>query len=157
MRTISSVTGVGLIFQIAAVSAQQPAPAEPAHQVYVISGCLEHGSAATSVFKLVDATAVGQMPPNASKTDGGAAAGDGSYEVLPVSSVSEQGISRETLESHVGRRIEVTVRPIEAQVVPPSATATSKPTAPKGEQSLPPRYTAVKINKVLGACEIDRR
>ena len=64
MRSIVFVTGVVLIFQVAASLAQQsPSPAnEPAHKVYVMSGCLEGGSAATSVFKLADATSVGQMP-----------------------------------------------------------------------------------------------
>ena len=65
MRSIVFVTGVVLILQVAASLAQQsPSPAnEPAHKVYVMTGCLERGSAATSVFKLADATSVGQAPP----------------------------------------------------------------------------------------------
>ena len=36
--------------------------------------------------------------------------------MLPVASVSEQGINRETLESHAGGRVEVTVRPVETSI-----------------------------------------
>ena len=66
MRSIVLVIGVVFTFQVAASLAQQsPSPAnQQAHsKVYVMSGCLEGGSAATSVFKLADATSVGQMPP----------------------------------------------------------------------------------------------
>ena len=153
MRSIVFVTGVVLILQVAASLAQQsPSPAnEPAHKVYVMSGCLEGGSAATSVFKLADATSVGQMPPtDPSNTE--VADGTRSYEVLPVSSVSEQGINRETLESHVGDRVEVTVRPVETSIAP-ATTSTSKTTAAKVEQSTPRRYTVVKISKVPGSCQ----
>ena len=66
MRSIVFATGIVLILQVAASFAQQSpsAPAnEPAHKIYVMSGCLEGGSAATSLFKLADATSVGQTPP----------------------------------------------------------------------------------------------
>jgi len=163
MRSIVLVTGVVLILQVAASLAQQsPSPPnEPAHKVYVMTGCLERGSAQTSVFQLVDASSVGPMPPtdrsNTEVTDG-----TRSYEVLPVSSVSEQGINRETLESHVGSRVEVTVRPMEAPTTPspttPStATSTSTTTTAKVEQSSPRRYTVVKISKVPGPCQVKQR
>ena len=157
MRSMVFVTGVVLVLQVAASLAQQSpsSPNEPAHKVYSMTGCLEGGSAAKSVFKLADATSVGQMPPtDPSNTD----AGDGtrSYDVLPVASVSEQGINRETLESHVGSRVEVTVRPVEPSTTPtPStATSTSTTTTAKVEQSTPRRYTVVKISKVPGSCRV---
>jgi hypothetical protein len=157
MKTISFATGVGLILQIAAASAQQGAPNEPAHKVHVISGCLRHSSAATSIFTLTDATVIGQpLPADPSNADADVGAGPRSYDVVPVSSVSEQGINRETLESHVGSRVEVTVRPIEAAQAPSTTTSTSKATAAKIDESLPRRYTAVTINKVLGSCEIEQ-
>ena len=158
MRSMVFVTGVVLVLQVAASLAQQsPSPAnEPAHKVYVMSGCLEGGSAATSLFKLADATSVGQMPPtDPSNTE--VADGTRSYEVLPVSSVSEQGINRETLESHVGSRVEVTMRPMEAPTIPSTATSTSTTTTAKVEQSTPRRYTVVKISKVPGSCQVERR
>src|SRR4030095_14093719 len=104
MRPIVFATCVVLSLQVAASLAQQLPPNEPAHKVYVMSGCLERGSAATAMFKLADATAVGQMPPtDPSNSDAEAAAGARSYNLLPVSSVSEQGRNRETLERHVWR------------------------------------------------------
>jgi len=155
MRSMVFVTGVVLVLQVAASLAQQSpsSPNEPAHKVYSMTGCLEGGSAAKSVFKLADATSVGQMPPtDPSNTE----AGDGarSYEVLPVASVSEQGINRETLESHVGSRVEVTVRPVEPSTTPSTATSTSTTTTAKVEQSTPRRYTVVKISKVPGSCQV---
>ena len=158
MRSIVLVTGVVSIFQVAASLAQQsPSPPnEPAHMVYVMTGCLERGSAATSVFKLTDATSVGQMPPtDPSNTE--VADGTRSYEVLPVSSVSEQGINRETLESHVGSQVEVTVRPMEAPTTPSTATSTSTTTTAKVDQSTPRRYTVVKISKVAESCQLKQR
>ena len=156
MRSMVFVTGVVLIVQVAASLAQQSPANEPAHKVYVMSGCLEGGSAATSLFKLADATSVGQMPPtDPSNTE--VADGTRSYEVLPVSSVSEQGINRETLASHVGSRVEVTVRPMEAPTTPSTATSTSTTTTAKVEQSTPRRYTVVKISKVPGSCQVKQR
>ena len=117
MRSIVFVTGVVSVLQVAASLAQQSpsSPNEPAHKVYSMTGCLEGGSAAKSVFKLADATSIGQLPPtDPSNTDAGA--GTRSYDLLPVASVSEQGMNRETLESHVGGRVEVTVRPVEHRV-----------------------------------------
>jgi len=159
MRSIVLVTGVVLILQVAASLAQQsPSPPnEPAHKVYVMTGCLERGSAQTSVFQLADSTPIGQAPPaDPSTTGAGAVAGNRSYDLLPVSSVSEQGINRETLESHVGDRVEVTVRPVETSIAP-ATTSTSKTTAAKVEQSTPRRYTVVKISKVPGSCQVERR
>jgi hypothetical protein len=69
----------------------------------------------------------------------------------PVSTVSEQGINRETLESYVSNRVEVTVRPVETSIA--TSTTNTSSTAPKVEQSAPPRYTVVKISKVSGSCQ----
>ena len=111
MRSMVFVTGA-IVLQVAALLAQRsPSPPnEPAHKVYVLTGCLERGSASTSVFQLADSTPVGQAPP-ADPSNADAADEARSYGLLPVSTVSEQGINRETLESHVGSRVEVTVRP----------------------------------------------
>jgi hypothetical protein len=157
MRPIVFATGVVLSLQVAVSLAQQSPPNEPAHKVYVMTGCLERGSASTSVFTLADATAVGQAPPgDPSNTDAEAVAGTRSYDLLPVSTVSEQGISRETLESQAGNRVEVTVRPVETAIAT-STTSTANTTAAKVERSTPRRYTVVKITKVPGSCQVERR
>ena len=78
MRAIVFVTGAVVILQVAASLAQQsPSPPnEPAHKVYVMTGCLERGSAQAAVFQLADSTAIGQAPPaDPSTTDARAVTG----------------------------------------------------------------------------------
>ena len=153
MKPIVFATSIVFVFQVTASLAQQSQPNEPAHNVYVISGCLEDSSAPTDLFKLVDAMPIGQAPPaDRQKTQAGADAATREYNLFPVTNVSEQGVNRETLASHAGTRVEVTVRPVEPSIAPSGATRTSENTAAKVEQSTPPRYTVVKISKVPGSC-----
>ena len=140
-------TTLFLIVWIAALAAQQqPAPkTEPAHKVYVLSGCLEAGPA-TSAFKLTGGSAVGQAPPQArpeTSTD---------YLLEPVSGVGQQGVSRDRLKAQVGARVEVTVRPVE--VLPDSSTPPSVSTSPKEKPAEPvtPRYTVVEIKRLADSC-----
>ena len=153
MKPIIFGTGVLLSCWIAAPLAQRPAApaAEPAHKVFVLTGCLEGGAAQTSVlFKLADAAAVGQAPePSRGGTSpAGARAGTGdSYELLPIASFGEQGIKREELQNHVGKRVEVTVRPAEIAPAGPSSASTDAKVKP--EESAPQRYTVIRC---IAAC-----
>jgi hypothetical protein len=153
MKQIVLATGIVLAYAVAAPFAQQ-APAasnEPAHKVFVMSGCLERGSSSTDAFKLTGAVSIGQAPP-ADRSGGGAAArAPTTYELLPISSISEQGVNRETLESHVGNRAEVTVRPVEVAPGAPSSTTPAPSTAARTE-AVPQRYTVVKISRLTGSC-----
>jgi hypothetical protein len=152
MKPIVFATSIVCVFQVTASLAQQSQPNAPAHNVYVLSGCLEGSAAPTSLFTLVDAMAIGQVPPtDPSKTDAGAVAAR-AYDLLPVTSVGEQGVNRETLASHVGAKVEVTVRPAEPSTDTSTTTRTSQNTAAKVEQSTSLRYTVVKIGKVPGSC-----
>lgn len=138
-------TSLLLIVWIAAQAAQQqPAPPEPAHKVYVLTGCLEAG-AATSAFRLTDGKIVGQAPPQAGTQK------PGDYLLEPVTGVGQQGISREQLKAHLGARVEVTVRPVEVlpDAGPPSVSAESKA---KPVEEVTPRYTVTKIDRVAGSC-----
>jgi hypothetical protein len=157
MKPITVATGLLLSCWIAATpSAQQPpAPgSEPAHKVFVLTGCLEGGAAPASlVFKLVGATAVGQTPQpgRGTTSSAGARAGtDDTYELLPIGSFGEQGIKREELQNHVGRRVEVTVRPVEASPTAPSSASTEVKVKP--EESSPQRYTVIKIARLADSC-----
>jgi hypothetical protein len=153
MKPIVFATSIVFVFHVAASLAQQSQPIEPAHNVYVLSGCLEGSSAPTSLFKLVDAMPIGQAPPSdPPKAEAGVVAATRAYDLLPVTSVSEQGVTRETLASHIGARVEVTVRPVEPSNATSTTTRTSENTAAKVEQSTPRRYTVVKIGKVPGSC-----
>ena len=148
---------------VAAAAQQAPAPStEPAHQVYVLTGCLESGAAASS-FTLTGASAVGQAPPRQTASSSGSVKPD-EYVLQPVTGVGEQGITRERLQEHVGMRVEVTLRPIEAAPSTPSpsssttssasSTPASASAASKGkpEDLPPPRYRVIKIGRLADSC-----
>ena len=135
-----------LIGWIAALAAQQlPAPTtEPAHKVYVLTGCLEAGTA-TSAFRLTGGSAVGQPPPPPRTATSDV------YLLQPVSGVGQQGISRERLKAHIGARVEVTVRPVE--VLPDSSTSSvSKDAKQKPAEPETPRYTVTEIKRLADSC-----
>ena len=145
------VVGLALVVSgvIAAPSiAQQPQtpPSEPAHKVFVFTGCLTGTAAATDVFKLTGAVPVGQAPE-----EGSAASPDAKneYERLP-SGLTEQGVARAELLTHVGKKVEVTVRPVEVAPSPSSASAPAAATA-KPEQAAP-RYTVSTIKSLASSC-----
>jgi hypothetical protein len=152
MKQITFTAGLLLASLIASAAQQTPAPTnEPAHNVFVLAGCLE-GATATSPFKLTNSTAVGQAPPPTASRSSAAVAvsnADGVYELQAISGITEQGISREQLQSHVGKRVEVTVRPVE---VSPATSATSTDTAAKPKEPTPQRYTVIKINRLADSC-----
>jgi hypothetical protein len=147
------VEGLVLGFAIsttALFAAQPPAQTpvkEPAHKVYMLTGCLTGSPAPTGPFKLTGAAAVGQAPVEA------AAAGSSTkdaYELLPVMGLTEQGLDREELQTHVGKRVQVTVRPVEVQ--PNQSASTPSPSAPKPEAS-PQRYTVTRIKPLGTTCQ----
>jgi hypothetical protein len=151
MRRITFGTAVLAMCWIGLAEAQQQPEStpEPAHKVYVLTGCLEGDTAATSAFKLTDGSVVGQAPPVRSSSSGGREA-SGEYLLQPVSGVGDQGISREGLQSHVGARVEVTVRPVEVLRGTPSSASTESKDKPN--DAAPERYTVIKISRVAGSC-----
>jgi hypothetical protein len=135
---------------------EQRAPApktEPAHNVFVLTGCLMADAAATPTFKLTDATSIGQPPPGRAGVAGavGTSGEKASYELRPVSGVNAQGKDAEALKPHVGHRVEVVVRPVEAPAPAPAAglasAETAKPVAPALE-----RFTVTEIKRATGRC-----
>jgi hypothetical protein len=153
MKPIAFATAIFLACAVAAPFAQQAPSAsnEPAHKIFVMHGCLEPGSSPTDAFKLTGAVSIGQTPPLDRASGGGAAGVLTTYELLPISSISEQGIDRETLQRHVRNRVEVTVRPIEVAPAAPSST-TPAPNAAVTTEATPQRYTVVKIDRLTGSC-----
>jgi hypothetical protein len=153
MKQTTFATSLTLLCSIAAVPAQRtPEPAaQPAHNVFVLTGCLERGSA-PSAFKLTRASVIGQAPPRpSSSTAAPAAKGEEGYELQGTSGVAEQGLSSEKLQPEVGTRVEVTIRPIEAPAPAPPQPASAN-TAEKPTESPRPRYTVVKLNRLAGSC-----
>jgi hypothetical protein len=161
MKRTTLAATVILTCWIAAATAQRtseppnprtPEPAnQPAHNVFVLTGCLDKGDTETT-FRLTRASAVGQTPPRSNATPPATEAkGEDAYELQATSSVSEQGLSREQLQTEVGQRVEVTIRPIEVTASSAPLT-TAAPAEKKPAESPRPRYTVVKISRVGGTC-----
>ena len=145
-----TLVGLALVCAGATVAstAQQPQEQknEPAHKIYVLTGCLTGGTAPTAPYKLTAAVAVGQAPAEAKP---GAGIKD-EYELLPTTGLTEQGIAREELQKHVGKKVEVTVRPVE--VAPAKSSAPAATTSTAKPEEAPQRYTVTKIQVLTTAC-----
>ena len=145
------VAGLALVVSgvIAAPSvAQQPqtTPSEPAHKVFVFTGCLTSTAAATEVFKLTGAVPVGQAPKEGLVASPSA---KNEYELLSTG-LTEQGVARAEMLTHVGKKVEVTVRPVEVVPSPSSSSAPAAPT-PNPEQAAR-RYTVTAIKSLANSC-----
>ncbi len=143
--------GVAIILcgAASAMAAQQPAPKpnEPAHKVFVLTGCLRTDARATPAFKLTGAVPIGQAPERPASSSGT----NDVYELQPVSGLTEPGLGKAALESHAGKQVEVTVRPVE--VVPGPSPSTSSAAQPaKVEGPTRPRYTVTAIKPAAGTC-----
>ena len=142
---------------VAVPFAQQPPAATPAatpaHNVFVLAGCLKAGAGVTPTFQLTDASSIGQAPP-AGAADAGAVGGPaqkGSFELRPVSGVGAQGMGADALKAHIGQRVEVVVRPIESPAVAPTAGLGAVQAA-KPIEPAPQRFTVTEIKRVIGVC-----
>ena len=150
------LTAIAAAFALfsATPSAQQPtapaAGAEPAHKVYLLTGCLEATTDPRPGFKLTDASAIGQQP-SAASAEAVAVGTSGvkrSYELRAVASLTEHGMKAEALKAHVGQRVEIEVRPAEVTASP--APASVNPAAPVAPE--PERYIVTTMKRVIGAC-----
>ena len=150
MKPIMAGTGILLVCWFVAASAQQRTEIkeEPAHKVFVLNGCLE-SSDAPAIFRLTRASVVGQSPAPPSTRSAGSASSPSQdvYELQPVVNFTEPGLKREELQSHVGRQVEVTIRPIEVPTPAPPADSKVRP-----EQAAPQRYTVSTIDRLAESC-----
>ena len=153
MKATILALSLGATFGISAAAQRIPEPKnEPAHNVFVLTGCLEKGDAPSS-FRLTRASAVGQAPPRSNATPAAPETkGEDAYELQATSGVSEQGLSREQLQTDVGARVEVTIRPVEAATAAAPLTTSSAAAEKKPTESPRPRYTVVKIARLGGSC-----
>ena len=137
---------------------QQPAPtpkATPAHNVFVLTGCLTAGTDATATFKLTDASSIGPSAPGGKPEPRavGTSGQKASYELRPVSGLTAQGLDADELKAHVGQRVEVVVRPIEAAAASPSPATTTGPVeSAKPIEPAPERFTVTELKEVVGRC-----
>ena len=130
-------------------------PAAPAHNVFVLTGCLMAGATEPSAtFKLTDAMFVGQPPPGRAGEAGavGTSGQKATYELRPVSGVNAQGLDADALKAHAGHRVEAVVRPIESP--PPSRPTTTSGAVESAKpiEPAPERYTVTEIKRATGRC-----
>lgn len=145
--------GLAIVFagMTGTTSAAQQAPkssAQPAHKVFVLAGCLSANPGASETFKLTGAVPVGPPPP---ERPAPSAEPKDVYVLLPTKGLAEQGVARAEMQTHVGKKVEVTVRPVEVSPGP-SKSSSSTPAAEKIEEPTPPRYTVTEIKSVAGSC-----
>lgn len=131
---------------ITAPSAQRT---EPAHNVYVLTGCLERGTAPSS-FRLTRAATVGQAPQRPSASADTEA---DVYELQAATSVSELGLSNEKLQPEVGTRVHVTIRPVEATASPAPTQPASSNRVEKPVESPRQRYTVITLERLADSCK----
>ena len=141
----------------AAAPAAQQKPAQtpetpPAHNVFVLTGCLKAGDT-PATFKLTDASSIGQAPPAgaAEPSPVGTSGQKASYVLRPVSGVNAQGMKEDALKAQVGKRIEAVVRPIEAPAPAPAAGLVGVQSA-KPVEPAPEPFTVTEIRRVIGTC-----
>ena len=127
--------------------------AAPAHNVFVLTGCLQAGADSTATFKLTDASSIGQAPP-AGAAEAGAVGTSGqkaSYQLRPVSGVNAQGLDADALKAHVGQRVEIIVRPVESPAAAP-ASGLAGAQAAKPIEPEPARFSVTELKRVTGTC-----
>jgi hypothetical protein len=151
----------GSIFAVACMAVpfaqdqRAPAPkAEPAHNVYVLTGCLMTDAVATPTFKLTDASSIGQPTPGRAGIAGavGTSGQKAVYELRPVSGVSAQGLDADALKAHLGQRVEVVVRPVESPAPPAPAAGLASAEAAKPKEPSVERFTVTEIKRTVGRC-----
>jgi len=128
-----------------------PSPAIPAHNVFVLTGCLMAETNPAATFKLTDVTADEKAPAVARAGEPGAVATSGqkvSYELLPVTGVAAQGLDANALNANAGHRVEVVVRPIES----PAASVSNRGDAPPAKGPTVQRFTVTELKRVVGRC-----
>lgn len=154
MKQTVLAMSVAMACGVSSAAAQQAADSknEPAHNVFVLTGCLERGDAPSS-FRLTRASSTDQLPPRSNAT---LPAKDGkdedAYELKAKSSVSEEGLSEEQLQTDIGARVEVTIRPVEAAAGTAPLTTSSTAAEKKPTESPRPRYSVIKLARIDGSC-----
>lgn len=149
-------SAVAVAWSVAAAFAQQqpaPTPKEgPAHNVFVLTGCLKAGADATVTFTLTEASSIGQpTPAEAAEGAVGTSGKKTSYELRPVSGVNAQGLDADALKAHLGQRVEVIVRPIESPAPAPPAGVAEVQAAKRIEPAAE-RFSVTEIKRVIGGC-----
>ena len=149
----TTLAAITLAFAPAFARAQeQSKPAEPAHKTVLLTGCLQPGADAAT-FKLTHASPSqrpsAEAPPAASAATVGTVGETRDYELTSDSS-SKTDLK---LSTYIGRRVEVTARPLAAAPAPSSGRAEAGLTAEsKANEPKPERLMVTAIARRSGSC-----
>jgi hypothetical protein len=124
----------------------------PAHNVYVLKGCLTADREGSDRYILKDATPVGPAPPSAE----GAASGT-EFLLRGVSGLAGGGVTDDELQAQVGFVVEVAVRPPDvapqAEAAPGAVTETPNAGLPNVAAARAPVVSTVSsITRQGGRC-----
>ena len=145
---------VSACFIAAPFAQQQPARTgqeAPAHNIFVLTGCLGAGKGATASFELTDASSIGQRTPADAVDTVGTSGRKTTYELRPLTGVDAQGLDADALKAHLGQRLEVVARPVETPKAPPAAGLAQAEAAKPIEPAIE-RFTVTEIKRVIGSC-----
>ena len=155
LTVMGNVAAIGWMLAAPFAHAQQPAAApvaEPAHKVYVLTGCLT-ASADASGFTLTDASPVGRAPaPKAASETVGTSGQKPEYALQPVSGMGQTGVDAAGLKAHVGTRVEVTTRPVDVAPAAPASGSSPGGTPATPIEPAPERYAVTAIKRATGTC-----
>jgi hypothetical protein len=159
MRSATALAIAVMSAAPAVMGAQQSQlKSEPAHKTVLLTGCLERVRP-ESPFTLTNATSVSrttpeQVSPSPVGTAGTPRTPEMEYELRPVTGVSESGVDEKELARHIGRRVEITARPIEEAPAPAPTPATSATESPKArdQAAAKTRLTVTAITSLGMPC-----
>jgi hypothetical protein len=129
----------------AAQTAATPQATESAHQTMIFSGCLEKPNAG-AMIKLTNASRIDQPSPATS-----AGPKSEEYELTSEKGLASGGGANVDLDSHVGHKVEVTVRPPEV-AQPPSTPETAAARPASAEPVKIKRFTVISLKQLASTC-----
>ena len=123
----------------------------PAHNVYVLKGCLTADREGSDRYILKDATPVGPAPPSTPPAEGAASGTE--FLLRGVSGVAGGGVTDDELQAQVGFVVEVAVRPPD---VAPQAESAPRAVA-EGPNAGLPNVAAARAPVVSTVSSITRQ
>ena len=135
---------------------QSQQKSEPAHKTVLLTGCLEQANP-ESAFTLTNAITISRTTPEqVAPSPVGTAETKGTpemeYELRPASGVGESGVDGTELGRHIGRRVEITARPIEDTPAAPRSALPTEQATPRDEAAAKIRLTVTALKSLGTPC-----
>ena len=148
----TTLAAITLTFAPWARAQEQAKPTEPAHKTMLLTGCLQPGADAAT-FKLTHASA--SQRPSVEATTAASPATVGTVGQTRDYELTSDSSSKTDLKlsTYIGRRVEVTARPLDAAPAASSGRAEAGLTAePKASEPKPERLIVTAISRVSASC-----